>query len=132
MNREKYYKILFLITAVWNWGMGVVFTLLTIFFRPFALSTFGAEMPPSLVWMHGFFFLIFVIGFAFFFASFDVKNNIAVLKFGIIDKFLIFPVIFIYFLLGDISFTAVVPAIIDVVFAILFVECFISIKKQNR
>lgn len=131
MNREKYYKSLFLVAAIWNWGMGVVFTVLTVFFLPFALPTFGAEMPPSLVWMHGFFFLIFVIGFAFFFASFDVKNNLAVVKFAIIDKFLIFPVMLLYFLLGDISFSAVVPALIDVVFAVLFLECLLSIKNQK-
>jgi hypothetical protein len=131
MNRENYYKILFLIAAIWNWGMGVVFTLLTLFFLPIALPTFGAEMPPSLVWMHGFFFLIFVIGFAFFFASFNIKNNLAVVKFGIIDKFLIFPVMFIYFLLGDISFIAIIPAIIDIIFAVLFSECFFSIKNQK-
>jgi len=132
LNRQEYHKYLFFIAAIWNWGMGVVFTLLTIFLRPVALTTFGAEDPPSFVWMHGFFFLIFVIGFAFFFTSFDVKNNLAVVKFGIIDKFLIFPVMFIYFLLGDIGFAAILPTFIDIIFAILFLECLLNIKRETK
>jgi hypothetical protein len=96
LNRKKYYKYLFLIAAIWNWGMGIVFTLLTIFLRSTALIAFETEDPPSLVWMHGFFFLMFF-----------------------------------YYIWGDIGFAALFPTFIDIIFAILFLECLIYIKRED-
>ncbi len=129
MDKRTYYKYLFLTAAIWNWLLGLGFILLTIFMPSVVVPMFGAGMPPSLIWVHSFFVLVFVIGFAFFILSLDIDKNHGIAQFGVIDKVAIQFPMFIYYFIGDINFLGVVPVLVDAVIAILFFEFVINYKK---
>ncbi|MHA2009759.1 MAG: hypothetical protein ACXABO_18405 [Promethearchaeota archaeon] len=128
MERKIYYKYLFLIGAIYNIIIGISFIALS----PLAdsvTSAFGMETPPSLVFVHGFFGLVFIIGIGYYIVSRDIHKNHGVVILGAIGKFYMIILFLTYFLLDFSNFLPVIPAIGDLIFGILFVEFLISYKK---
>ena len=128
MDKRVYYKYLWLFGAIWNWLLGIGFILITTL-APSLIPMFGAAIPPSLIWVHSFFALVFIIGFAFFILSLDIDKNHGIAQFGAIDKFAIQFPLFIYFFIGDINILGLFPVLVDLVFAVLYLEFVINYKK---
>ncbi|MHA2035115.1 MAG: hypothetical protein ACW972_07575 [Promethearchaeota archaeon] len=128
MEKKIYYKYLFLIGAIYNLLIGGAFIALSPLGDSLS-SIFGMQTPPSLVFMHGFFGLVFIIGIGYYIVSRDIDNNHGVVILGAIGKFYMIILFSIYFALGYSNFLPVIPAIGDLIFGILFVEFLINHKK---
>ncbi|MFX0148178.1 MAG: hypothetical protein ACFE8E_10590 [Candidatus Hodarchaeota archaeon] len=129
MNREKYYRIMFLSGAIWNWLIAIVFILLTLFLLPEAASLVGISIPPSLLFMHGFLVFAFIIGVGLFIISRDINNNRGIAQMCVVEKFSIFTLFLIYFILGDFNIILFLPVVVDLIYGILFLEFLINYKK---
>ena len=128
MERKDYYKNLFLISAIWNLIVGLVFIVLS----PLAdsLTTmFGMEVLPSLVFYHSFFGIVAVFGIGYYLVARDITKNHGIVVLGTITKLYVFILYLIYFILGYSNFLPILFVIVDLIFACLFVEFLISFKK---
>ena len=128
MERKNYYKYLFLIGAIWNLVVGLVFIVLS----PLADSLvpmFGMEVPPSLVFYHSFFGVVFVFGIGYYLVARNINKNHGIVVLGAITKFYAFILYLIYFILGYSNFLPILFVTVDLIFACLFVEFLISFKK---
>lgn len=125
MPREKYYKNLFRVGALWNWGATGLF-----FFAHAHIFPFIGMIPPSSpVFLKLFLALAFVFGIGYFWVSRDLTGNLAVVRMGIIGKGAVFFLMTHYWLIGDISFLLVITGVVDLFFAVLFTEFLLTLKK---
>ena len=129
MDRKKYYKYMFLSGAIWNWAIGILFTLLTFFFLPVAAPLLGISIPPSLLFMHGFLVFVFLIGIGLYIISRDINKNRGIVQICVIEKFSIFTVFLIYFILGDFNIILFLPVVVDLIYGILFLEFLFKYAK---
>jgi len=130
MNREKYYRLMFLSGAIWNWLIAIVFILLTLFLLPEAASLVGISMPPSLLFMHGFLVFAFIIGVGLFIISRDISKNHGIAQMCVFEKFSIFTLFLIYFIIGDFNIILFLPVIVDLIYGILFLEFLFNYNRK--
>ncbi|MFX0064200.1 MAG: hypothetical protein ACFFC7_18665 [Candidatus Hermodarchaeota archaeon] len=128
MERRDYYRYLFLIGAIWNWLIGVIFIVASIFLTD-VYTMFGTQEPLSLVWFHIFFIFVIIFGIGYFWVGQDIDKNHGIVKMGIIAKLSVVVVFFYYVLIGDFNLLAMGPPIVDLIFAILFLEFLINFNK---
>ena len=128
MERKNYYKYLFLIGAIWNLVVGLVFIVLSPLVDSL-IPMFGMEVPPSLIFYHSFFGSVIVYGIGYYLVARDINKNHGIVVLGIIAKSYVFILFLIYFILGYSNFLPMLFAIVDLIFACLFVEFLISFKK---
>lgn len=117
---------MFLSGALWNWIIAILFTLLTLFFLPIAAQLLGILIPPSLLFMHGFLIFVFLIGIGLYIASKDITKNRGIVQMCAIEKFSLFILFAIYFILGDFNLILFLPVIIDLIYGILFTEFLVN------
>ena len=119
MEKKIYYKYLFIVAAIWNWVVGILFILV------------GFSHPVSL--LHSLYVglgnTILLVGIGFFFVSLDVKKNNGIALMGIIGKFSAFTIVLAYFFLGVGTILEVILGTIDLIFGLLFIEFLISVKN---
>ncbi len=132
MEKIKFYRYLFLLSAIWNWVVALSLFFASIFILDIAAPIFGMEIPPSLVWFHVVLVLIFLFGVGFYLVSRDLTQNHAVVVIGILEKFSFFIALLIYFILGAINFLAFTLVIVDFVFGCLFLEFLINFSKTAK
>ena len=128
----KYYKGLFLIAAVYDLILGVVFT----FFTTSAFDILGiAEKLPEFV---GYLTLIgaylLIIGVAYYLIyRGDLKKNRDLILIGVLYKFAYCTITFYYFLVGDIPHILFLAlfGVIDLIMFILMLECYIAVGKKE-
>ncbi len=128
MDKEKYYKWLFIIGAFFNWIVSVSFLISSIAI-PDIFPLFGTVYPPTLFFLHALLGLIFVYGIGYFIVGQDIHKNQGCVWLGIISKLSFFAFCLIYFLLGDLTIIIVIFGSFDFVFACLFIEYIINYKK---
>ncbi|MFX0139772.1 MAG: hypothetical protein ACFFDN_39395 [Candidatus Hodarchaeota archaeon] len=128
MERKKYYKYMFLIGAIWNLVIGLMFIALSPLVD-ILVPMFGMEVPPSLIFYHSFFGIVTVFGIGYYLVARDITKNHGIVMLGTIMKFYAFVLYLIYFILGYSNFLPILFVIVDLIFACLFVEFFISFKK---
>ena len=121
LEKNQYYKLLFLIGAIWNWGAGAIFLILTIFI-PSSIELFGAKIPPTFIWFHIIIALVLLFGLFFFMTSRNLEKYHDIVIFFVIEKFIFFFIPLIYFLVGDINFLALTIFIVDLIFGCLYLE----------
>jgi hypothetical protein len=127
MPRESYYQKLFFIGAIWNWVATVSFALGYKFLFPL----FGMKLPQYPIFFLLFLGLAFVFGIGYYWVSKDIHQNHAVVKMGIICKIIVLVGLAIDAVTGRISVLLVGPGIVDLIFAILFIE-FLSTAKKHK
>ena len=99
MDRKTYYKWLFIIGALWNWGASVQFFF---WYDPiFALLNMKAINYPGVMQLA--MSLVFVFGIGYYWVSKDIFMNHDIVKLGIIGKTLVFFSIFIPLLYRECS-----------------------------
>ena len=130
MDKRKYYKIVFLSGSLWNITIAVIFTLLTLFALPLAATLFKLAIPPSLVFICGFLALVFAIGIGLYTVSVDIDKNHGVVQMCAVEKYLVFIVFLIFFIMGDYNIGLFLPVVVDLIYGILFTEFLLNYKKQ--
>jgi len=128
MDKEKYYKWLFIIGAIFNWIMAVSFFIGSIAI-PEIFVLFGTAYPPTLFFLHALLGLIFVYGIGYFIVGRDIHKNRGCVWLGILSKLSFFTFCVVYFILGDLNFVIVIFGTFDFIFACLFIEFIINFKK---
>jgi hypothetical protein len=115
---EVYDRILFAVAAVWNLGAAA-----TLVFNPdFLLAKLSVNDPDARLLARSFASSVTAWGIGYALVAFDRKRFRDFAWLGAISKTIFFMVYAEAFFGGRISFAAFIPALVDLVFAILFVE----------
>ncbi|MFX1450987.1 MAG: hypothetical protein ACFFCM_09095 [Promethearchaeota archaeon] len=126
MEKDNYYKYLFLIGALWNIVLGVLFFFISIIDPTLVFNT--ELIIPSLFSTHAFLLLVITFGIGYYLVSRDIDQNQGLVIVGIIGKILFFLCTVVYFSLGQIDALKLIIGIGDLIFACLFIE-FLMYKK---
>ena len=129
----KYYKALFLISAIYDVFLGAVFLL----FYKIAFNLLGiTEYMPS---FGGYLSLIgaflLVIGIAYYLIYLgDLQRNRDLIKVGVLYKLAYCTTTFYYFVIGQIPHMIFVSlfGVIDLIMFILMLECLVFVGKMGR
>ena len=129
-RRARYYKMLFLVAAVCDIALGLVF----IFFYRYPFRWLGVPLPYSTgyVTLSGAFPL--VIGVAYYLISRgDLRKNRDLIIVGTLYKLVYSTVAFYHLAAGDLPHLLfAVFGGVDVVFFTLFAECLYAIRRVSR
>ena len=85
MDKEKYYKKLFFIAALYNWTASVLFFFTYDYFFPII----GEKVPDSPVFLKQALGLVFAFGLGYYWVSRDLSNT-AIVKMGTFGKLFVF------------------------------------------
>ena len=129
MDKRKYYKIMFLSGALWNIAIGVIFTFLALFAFPLAAMLFQLEIPPSFVFIYAFLALVFAIGIGLFTVGINIEKNHGVVQMCAVEKYLVFIVFLVFFIMGDYNVGLFLPVVVDLIYGILFTEFLVNYRK---
>lgn len=121
MNKEKYYKILFIIAALYNIINSVTFILVSIVATDL-FPLFGVEIPPSMVWLQLSLILIALLGIGYIMVSRDISKNHGLVLVGGLAKLSFFLMSLVYFFIGDLNILIVLLGSVDLIMVILFME----------
>ena len=125
MPREEYYKKMFFIGAIWNWVATLTFAIGWKFLFPL----FGMAFPNYLVFYMMFLGLAFVFGIGYFWVSRDISLNHDIVRMGIIGKMIVFVSMLLAWIGGEIPMIVVGSGVVDLIFAILFIEFLMTYRK---
>lgn len=115
---EIYDRILFAVAAAWNLSAAA-----TLIFNPdFLLARLSVNDPAARLLARSFASSVTTWGIGYALVAFDRKRFRDFAWLGVISKTIFFLVYAAAFFSGRISFAAFIPALVDLVFAILFVE----------
>ena len=127
MPKESYYKKLFFIGAIWNWVATISFAV----GYKFVFPLFGMELPKYPIFFLLFLGLAFVFGIGYYWVSRDIFTNHGIVKMGIIGKLIVFLLFSWAWLTGEIHFIPASAGIVDLLFAILYLEFLMTVKKTQ-
>jgi hypothetical protein len=131
MNRSKYYKILFLIGGLWNIAGGFLSWLAMLISPSDAFAHYGMRRPESLFPYHAGFSAIIAFGIGYLMVSRDImKNRGVVITGGVIGKIAFFADCVATVSLSEAKASLLVPGVVDLVFALLFIEFLIATRKK--
>lgn len=126
MQKERYYKNFFIVAAIWNWIATVPF-----FFAYGPIFAFlGMGMPIYPGTLQLFLSLAFVFGIGYYWVSRNLMN-LEIVKMGIIAKIFVFLLLLYYAIIGNIHWLLALPGIVDLIFAILFIQYLFHVKKTT-
>ncbi len=132
-TRQKYYRGLFLISALYDVILGIVFT----FFQTRAFGALGIreKLPEygGYVSLLGAF--VFVIGVAYYLVSrSDLRQNLDLILIGVLYKLAYCATVFYYALIGNVPHLIFVAlfGVADLIFFVLMAECYIFLRKTPR
>jgi len=118
VQKEKYYKCLFLVGAIWNWIVAPIFFFAHApIFKRLEMEPLRYVLPLQL-----FMALVFVFGIAYFYVFKDPVRNRDCAKLGVYSKTAVFVLLTYYWIAGEIVVALVIPGIVDLIFAGLFLE----------
>ena len=134
MNKSKlkYYKALYLITAIYDIALGIVFT----FFTKTTFDLIG--IPEKLPEFIGYLTLIgaylLIIGVAYYLIYLgDLQKNRDLILIGVLYKLAYCCITFYYFIIGDIPHIIFLAlfGVIDFIMFILMIECYFTVRKTS-
>ena len=128
MDRKSYYRWLFVIGALSNWGTAVIF--FVGYGYIFSMLNMKALNYPVILQLSLSF--VFVLGVGYYWVSKDINKNHDIVKLGILAKTASFLLMFYYFISGDLPFLIFSTGIVDLLFAVLFVEFLLHWKIETR
>ena len=118
MTRTAYDKALFIIAAAFNLGTAAV-----LIFRPdIILVRLGISDPAAKLLARSLASSVTVWGIAYALVAINPNRFREFVRLGIFSKTLFFVIYAVAFFGGEITFNAFVPAVIDLILAILFME----------
>jgi len=125
--RLKRYRWLFIAAAWWNW----LVVLLSLFADQKIRS--ALRMPPlaDSLNLHLAVSCICLLGIGYYWVARDVSRNHAIVWLGMIGKLAVFSIFLGHAISGDIPYALTAPAVIDLVFAILFLEFLMRMRAAG-
>jgi hypothetical protein len=129
-SKERYNKALFFVGALWNWGASLFFLVLAVVNKQL-LSLFLNSISESMMWLYAFLGAVFVFGLGYYWTSKDVRRNRDIIKMGICGKVVVVVIFGVYAILGEITLLGLMTAMVDLVFAGLFLEVLIRLPKYE-
>ena len=118
MTRTAYDKALFIIAAAFNLGTAAV-----LIFRPdIILVRLGISDPAAKLLARSLASSVTVWGIAYALVAINPNRFREFVRLGIFSKTLFFVIYAVAFFGGEITFNAFVPAVIDLILAVLFME----------
>ena len=131
MINANYYKILFLIAGIWNLGAGILCWIGSVFMPDMFFKMFGMPSPASLFPFHAMFWLILAFGIGYIIVSRDITKNHGIILIGMLAKILFFIDCIITLSLKEANIMLLGTGIVDLIFAILFIEFLLKTKKVS-
>jgi hypothetical protein len=129
VNKSSYYKKLFLIAGLWNFAAAIPAWLGLTFMPDFAARFFGMAPPAGMYPYHAVLWFTIVFGIGYIIVSRDITKNHGIVVLGIIAKSLYFIDCIITFALKEANMQLVLTGIVDIIFAFLFIEFLLSVRK---
>ena len=123
----KTIKTVFLISAAYDILLGIIFGL---FFKPI-YTKFGIEIPSNAGYLQLPALYIFIFGVGFYFVYKNPQQNRAIIPLGILMKFAFCLVAFGHLVFDTIPSIYIPFAVIDIVFALLFIAANRAVKKMG-
>ena len=122
MHRVEYYRYMFLASAFWNWAVAAI---LWFTYEPF-FAYLGQDPLRYAVPFQIAMGLIFVYGIGYYYLYKDQVANRPIAKLGVYGKMAVFILLSNAWAAGEIVFVLVIPGIVDLLFAVLFLEFLLS------
>ncbi len=117
MDKQKYYKKLFFIAALWNWSTSVCF----FFTYEYLFPIIGEKVPDSPIFLKQLLGLVFAFGLGYYWVSLNLSNT-DIVKMGIFGKLFVFITLLYYAIIGSHVWITVLPGVVDFIFAIFFIQ----------
>ena len=131
--RKKYYRGLFLIAAIYDIILGIVFTF---FYRDaFEFIGISEKLPEFGAYLSLIGAFLFVIGVAYYLIyRGDLQKNRDLILIGALYKLAYCAIVFFYFAIGEVPHMIFLSlfGVVDLIMFILMVECFIFLRKISR
>ncbi|MHA1266832.1 MAG: hypothetical protein ACTSRS_16465 [Candidatus Helarchaeota archaeon] len=130
MDREAFYRIFFLLAALWNWAIGVPFVFI---WKSMAIN-FGITVPNSPLWIELFCWLVVILGIGYFLVSRNIHKNHGVVFIGLLSKITVFLYFAYYLFIGEINVLLFLMSVVDFIFACIMIEFLIhyDLKKSSE
>jgi hypothetical protein len=123
-SRPKYYRLMFLAAALWNaLAAAAVLFLISKGNPRAALDAISQELLAA---------CLATFGLGYYWVSRDLSKNHDLVRLGAIGKLLVFVVFFKHLILGSITLRLVLPSLVDLLFAILFLEFLACFKRKPQ
>jgi len=118
ISKNSYFKLSFLISAIWNWMISIVF----FFFADNIFIMLGMEKTNYLVIVQLFMCLVFAFGVGYFLVYKGVEARALIIS-AILGKIFVFLILFYYcFIARSLPMVLVAPGLVDLIFALLFIQ----------
>ena len=129
MDKEKYYKYMFLFSACYNILNSLIFIIISIGKDASIFAAFGVIMPNSMIWLQISLLLILILGLGYIIVAMDLSQNHGLVIIGGISKVMFCIVTIIYFALEEIGLMVVLLGGLDILFVCLFIEFLLKYNK---
>ncbi|MCB0221400.1 MAG: hypothetical protein KDH09_17010 [Chrysiogenetes bacterium] len=127
MQNESYYRGMFKIGAVWNFGAGLLFMLA----RNPLFDFLGMAPLHYTTFYNAFCMAVLLFGAGYYWVGIDLTQNRAIVVLGAIGKVLVFALFVLGWRQGELPFLLIPVGTVDLVFAGLFVE-FLRRSKESH
>ncbi len=132
-SRLKYYKTLFLISAIYDSVLGILFTF---FYRPvFGMLGIADKLPAfgGYISLIGAFLFVIGIGYFLIYAG-DLYKNRDLVIVGALYKLAYCAITFFYYMTGDFPHVIFVAlfGVADLIFFVLMLECLLFLSKGKQ
>jgi hypothetical protein len=131
MKNENYYKIIFLVAGIWNLGTGLFCWIGSSFMPDVFFKMGGMPYPTSLFPFHAMFWFVIAFGIGFIIVSRDITKNHGIVLVGLVAEISFLIDCMITVSLGEASFTLLGAGLVDLIFAVFFMEFLFKIKKVS-
>ncbi len=126
MDRSLYYKRLFVVGAIWNWGAAILF----FFASAMVLAMLGMAPVNYPGIMQLAMALVFALGIGYYWVSKDITTNHDLVKVGVIAKVPAGSILVYYYLAGSFHPLLALCGAVDLLFAVLFIEFLLHMNKD--
>ncbi|MBL7052386.1 MAG: hypothetical protein ISS00_01395 [Candidatus Marinimicrobia bacterium] len=129
-KREKYYRGLFLFSAIYDLVLGVIF--IFFFNQAFDLLKIGEKLPEFTGYISLIGAFLFVIGIAYYFIyKGDLYKNADLIAIGTLYKLAYCAIAFFYYATGNMPHIIFVAlfGVLDLIMFLLMLECLLYLKK---
>jgi hypothetical protein len=131
MKNANYYKIIFIIAGIWNLAAAITCWIGSIFLPDVFFKMFNMPTPVSLFPFHAMFWFILAFGIGYIIVSRDITKNHGIILIGMLAKILFFIDCVITLSLKEANIMLLVTGIVDLIFAILFMEFLLKTNKVS-
>lgn len=128
MSRPTYYRVLFRAAAIWSWLLSIGF----LFGEDAVREAFNLPPAQPRILIDMTILPVFLFGFAYWWVSRDIMRNEVVPAVGAVGGILAFCIFVARAWSGDIPPILIAPAVVDLLFGVIFLEFLIWRRRLGR